>query len=75
MSFITYDLIFLGLFIVFVVLFLSTRKKNLTKQGIMLFYPFKFRVKGFLQTNGIVEKVFLVILAVINIIYIINLLK
>ena len=48
---------------------------SLTKQGIMLFYPFKFRVKGFLQTNGIVEKVFFVILAVINIIYIINLLK
>lgn len=45
MSFITYDLIFLGLFIVFVVLFLSTRKKNLTKQGIIYLYKTQLGIK------------------------------
>ena len=39
---------------------------SLTKQGIMLFYPFKFRVNGFLRTNGITEKIFLIVLALIN---------
>ena len=29
---------------------------SLTKGGIALFYPFKFRVRGFLKTGGIFEK-------------------
>ncbi len=45
MSFVTYDLIFLALFIVFVILFLATRKKNLTRQGIIYLYRTQLGIK------------------------------
>ncbi len=45
MSFVTYDLIFLGLFIIFVIIFLSTRKKNLTRQGIIYLYKTQLGIK------------------------------
>ncbi len=44
----------------------------LTKQGVYLFYPFKFRIHGFIKTNGIFERVFLVFLVVANLTYIIK---
>ncbi|MFH1803251.1 MAG: site-2 protease family protein [archaeon] len=44
-GFVTYDLIFLAAFIVFVVVFLSTRKKNLERQGIMYLYKTQWGVK------------------------------
>ena len=47
-------------------LFLDT----ITKQGVYLFYPFKFRIHGFIKTNGIIEKMFLWFLGLINVIYI-----
>jgi len=34
----------------------------LTKEGVRPFYPFKFRVKGFVKTGSILEKVILVLL-------------
>lgn len=37
-SFVFYDLIFLAVFIVFVIVFLSTRKKNLKREGILYLY-------------------------------------
>ena len=45
---------------------------GLTKQGVRIFYPLKFRIYGFVKTNGIVEKMFLVVLAVANVIYIVK---
>ena len=49
-------------------LFLDT----ITKQGVYLFYPFKFRIHGFIKTNGIIEKMFLWFLGLINVIYIVK---
>ncbi|MBU0977578.1 MAG: site-2 protease family protein, partial [Nanoarchaeota archaeon] len=43
-SFMTYDLIFLAVFIVFVIIFLSTRKKNLERQGILYLYKTKWGI-------------------------------
>ena len=51
-------------------LFLDT----LTKQGVYLFYPFKLRINGFIKTNGIIEKMFLMFLGLINMIYIVKIL-
>jgi len=45
---------------------------GLTKQGIYLFYPLKFRIRGFIKTNGIIEKIFLVFLFVLNLVYLIK---
>src|SRR3989344_9126219 len=42
---------------------------GLTKQGVYIFYPSDFRIKGFVKTNGIIEKVFLLILAGVNVFY------
>lgn len=44
----------------------------LTKNGIYLFYPFKLKIHGFIKTNGIIEKLFLVFLGLVNIVFIIN---
>lgn len=44
----------------------------LTKQGVYVFYPSSFKIRGFIKTNGIIEKMFLVCLAVINLIYLIR---
>lgn len=44
----------------------------LTKQGVYLFYPSSFKIHGFIKTNGIIEKLFLVILAVLNVVLIIR---
>ena len=41
----TYDLIFLALFCIFVAVFLYTRRKNLEKQGIMYLYKTKLGMK------------------------------
>ncbi len=35
---------------------------SLTKQGIRLFYPFKFKISGFIKTNSLLEKLFLLAL-------------
>ncbi len=43
---------------------------SLTKQGVYLFYPSNFRIHGFIKTNGIIEKVFLVFLLVLNTVFI-----
>ncbi len=40
---------------------------SLTKEGIQLFYPFSFRLKGFLKTNGLFEKVLFYVLLVISV--------
>jgi len=38
----------------------------LTKDGVMLFYPFEFKLKGFIKTNGIIENiVFMIIIFLI----------
>lgn len=44
-SFVFYDLIFLGLFIIATVIFLSTRKHNLQRQGILYLYRTQLGVK------------------------------
>ena len=44
-GFVTYDLIFLAAFIIFVVIFLTTRKKNLERQGILFLYKTKWGIK------------------------------
>ena len=33
-----------------------------TKDGVMVFYPFEFKFKGFIKTNGIVEKILFIVL-------------
>ncbi len=43
-TFVIYDLIFMGLFALFITLFLLKNKKNLTRQGIMFLYKTKFGV-------------------------------
>lgn len=45
MGFMTYDLILLALFIIGVILFLSTRKKNIERQGILYLYKTKVGIK------------------------------
>jgi len=45
MGFVFYDLIFLAAFIVFVIIFLSTRKKNLERQGILYLYKTQLGVR------------------------------
>ncbi len=45
MAFVYYDLAFLVVFVVLVVIFLSTRKKNLTRQGILYLYRTQIGVK------------------------------
>ena len=45
----------------------------LTKQGLRIFYPFKFKVHGFIKTNGLIEKLFLLFLIIVDIVYIIKL--
>ncbi len=47
----------------------------LTKQGIYFFYPIKFKISGFITTNGFIEKVFLFILIILNVYYIIIILR
>lgn len=44
-SFVTYDLVFLAAFIVFLIIFLSTRKKNVERQGILFLYKTKWGIK------------------------------
>lgn len=38
----------------------------ITKQGLQLFYPFKFKIHGFIKTNGLIEKLVLFILIMLN---------
>jgi len=45
MGFMIYDLMFLAAFVLFVIVFLSTRKKNLTRQGILFLYKTQFGVR------------------------------
>ena len=45
MSFITYDIIFLVLFLAVVSIFLYTRKKNLKKEGLLYLYKTKWGIK------------------------------
>ena len=44
----------------------------LTKQGVYLFYPSDFKIKGFIKTNGVIEKMFLVFLACLNVVFIVK---
>ena len=44
----------------------------LTKQGLQIFYPLKFKVRGFIKTNGLIEKLFLWFLIVVNLIYVLR---
>ena len=46
---------------------------SLTKQGLYIFYPSNFKLKGFIKTNGLLEKLFLLILVILNVYYIIKL--
>ena|SRR3989344_1904925 len=39
----------------------------LTKQGLYIFYPSSFRLGGFIKTNGLIEKLFLMVLIVGNV--------
>jgi len=45
----------------------------ITKQGLQLFYPFKFKINGFIKTNGFLEKIILLILIMLNCYYLIKL--
>jgi membrane-associated protease RseP (regulator of RpoE activity) len=45
MSFIFYDLVFLVLFVLFVFLFLRSRKKNLKKEGLLILYKAQWGIK------------------------------
>jgi membrane-associated protease RseP (regulator of RpoE activity) len=45
MSFVVYDLVFMAIFVIAVVIFLSTRKKGLERQGILYLYKTKFGIK------------------------------
>lgn len=38
----------------------------LTKQGLQVFYPYNFKISGFIKTNGLVEKSFLLLLLILN---------
>ncbi len=42
----------------------------LTKQGLRIFYPFKFKIKGFIKTGGVAENSLFIILGVADIILI-----
>jgi len=44
-SFVVYDLIFMSVFILFIILFLTRNKKNLTRQGLMFLYRTQFGVR------------------------------
>lgn len=46
----------------------------LTKEGVMLFYPFEFKIKGIIKTNGIVENILFIVfifLIIIKFLYLI----
>jgi len=48
----------------------------LTKQGINFIYPFKqLTVKGFIRTNGFLEKIIFIILVVLNLVVLVNFLN
>jgi len=66
--------IFLGLYwIPFYIGYLSHLVLDaFTKQGVYLFYPSNFRIKGWVKVNGLTERAFLVFLGIINIIYIVK---
>ena len=40
---------------------------SLTKEGIRLFYPLKFRFRGFVKTNGLFEKVFFAVIFLLDV--------
>jgi len=44
---------------------------GLTKEGVNI-YPFNFRVRGFLRTNGVIEFVLFVLLIVIDVVFILG---
>lgn len=39
----------------------------LTQSGIKLFWPFSFRIRGFIRTNYILEKIFFLTLLILNV--------
>ncbi len=45
---------------------------SLTKQGLYVFYPSNFKIHGWIKTNGLMEKVFLLILSLANMFYIVK---
>ena len=60
-------------FMIFIGFFSHLFLDCLTKDGVMLFYPFEFKVKGFIKTNGIIENSIFLILIFLIIIKLINL--
>jgi inner membrane protein len=46
---------------------------GVTKQGLYIFYPSNFKIKGFIKTNNFIEKLFLLILFILNIYSIVKL--
>lgn len=57
MSFVLYDLILLAIFIIGVVIFLSTRKHNLERQGILYLYKTKLGIKFIDKFSAKFEKI------------------
>ncbi len=45
MNLVTYDLIFLAVFVVFIIIFLATRKKNLHRQGMIFLYKTQLGIR------------------------------
>jgi|SRR3989344_3157904 len=45
---------------------------GLTKEGIQLFYPFSFRFRGFLKTNGLFEKVLFYAFLILSLYFVIK---
>ena len=46
---------------------------SLTKQGLYIFYPSNFKLSGFIKTNSLLEKLFLLVLFILNVYYIVKL--
>ena len=44
----------------------------LTKQGLHIFYPSNFKLKGFIKTNGLFERLSLLVLFILNVYYILT---
>ncbi len=55
-AFEVYDLVFLALFLIFVVVFLSMRRKNLQRQGILFLYKTKLGIKFIDWVSKVCEK-------------------
>ena len=57
MNFIVYDLILLGVFVLFVFIFIARKRKNLKREGLLLLYPTKWGIKLINRIGKKYEKV------------------